>query len=413
MDQREALYGPLRQAGVFTWDLMDGEEYALSGIHLISPAFQEEIRQATQALYRIYTRVVKVLGEAGDELLAELGLPLETFSVVRRSIPKLPLTGIGRFDFARTEQGLKMLEFNSDTPTGLVEAYYVNEKACRFFSCPNPNEGMERHLLQTFQEMVRGYVQAGYATDHIYFSSLDWHEEDAGTTRYLLQQSGLPGQFVPLQDLRVGENRLYALVKGELRPVDVLYRLHALEILAGEKDVDGSPSGAELLDLAARGEVAFINPPSAFLAQSKGVQALVWSLHESGVFFTEEEHTLIETYMLPTFFENPFTGREAYVKKPVFGREGGGVAYYGAAGNTIEAELEPSFEKQLVVYQKAVDLEEIQVETVKGEYAGRLLWGSFVIGGIPSALVARVGGRITNNRSYYLPVGLKGDEENC
>ena len=410
MEQREALYGLVRKAGVFNWDRMDGEEYALGEIHLISKVFQEEIQQATGALYSIYARVVQVLGESGDELLTELGLPMETFSVVRRTIPKLPLTGIGRFDFARTEHGLKMLEFNSDTPTGIVEAYYVNEKACRFFGYSNPNEGMESHLHQVFQDMVRGYHKFGYPTEHIYFSALEWHEEDAGTTRYLLEQSGLSGKFVPLKDLQIGKDRLYVLEEGQLQPVDVLYRLHALEILAGEKDVDGFPSGADLLDLVARGKVAFINPPSAFLAQSKGLQALIWSLHENRVFFTEEEHNLIETYMLPTFFDNPFIGHENYVKKPVFGREGGGVFFYEATGEAIEEDVEHSFENQQVVYQKAVDLEEIQVETLKGVYAGRLLWGSFIVGGIPSALVARVGGRITNNRSYYLPIGLKGDE---
>jgi glutathionylspermidine synthase len=40
------------------------------------------------------------------------------------------LTVIGRFDFARMPQGLNLLDFNSDMPTGVVEAYLVNGKVC-------------------------------------------------------------------------------------------------------------------------------------------------------------------------------------------------------------------------------------------------------------------------------------------
>ena len=58
----------------------------------------------------------------------------------------MPLTAIGRFDFAVTEQGIKMLEFNSDTPTGIVEAFYVNGHVCRYHGAVNPNEGMDRMI---------------------------------------------------------------------------------------------------------------------------------------------------------------------------------------------------------------------------------------------------------------------------
>lgn len=411
---RESLYGPLRQEGIFTWDRMYGEEYALASFHLISQGFREELSRATKALYQIYSRVVEVLRAGEEELLVGLGLPPETWRAVRIHLPTLPLTGIGRFDFVRTSEGLKMLEFNSDTPTGIVEAFYVNEKACRFFGTRNPNKGMEEHIPQVFREMVSAYQHEGYSTEGIYFSSLDWHEEDAGTTHYLLNQSGLPGRFVPLKHLRMDGQRVYALIHDQLEPVDLLYRLHALEILAGEKDADGFPSGATLLQLVANKKVAFINPPSAFLAQSKGIQALIWSLHENGEFFTPEEHGLIEKYALPTYFENPFPGRkESYVEKPIFGREGGGVLLYSSDGELLSQDPERQYGTQPVVYQKAVALEEIQVETLNGLYDGHLLWGSFVIGGKPSALVARVGGPITNNGAYYLPVGLKGDGINC
>lgn len=407
-DRRDALYGPLREEGIFTWDWMYGEEYALADLHLIPASFREELATATTALGRIFAKVTPVLQQADDALLLELGVPQQALQAVRTTVLRKLPTAIGRFDFAKTEAGLKMLECNSDTPTGIVEAFYVNEHACRFFGVTNPNAGMDGQLRQAFAKLLQAYRDMGYPVEHVWFSSLDWHEEDKGTTLYLMEKSGLAARFAPLEKLRVWEDGLYVQEGDSLLPVDVLYRLHALEKLADERDEDGYPTGEHVLSLIADRKLAIINPPSAFLIQTKALQALIWNLHEAGEFFTKEEHATIETYMLPTYFENRFAGTDAYVTKPIFGREGGGVALYAADGTLLEKDQEEFYWEQPMIYQKRVELTEITVQTVTGPYAGRLLWGSFWIGGEASAIVARVGGPITNNLSYYLPVGMKG-----
>jgi glutathionylspermidine synthase len=406
-ERRELLYQPLRREGIFTWDWMYGEEYALASLHLISAEFRRELMSATNQLARIFAKVVPVIQQADDELLIELGIPEAAFGAIRTVVSVEIPTVIGRFDFAHTEQGLKMLEFNSDTPTGIVEAFHVNEHVCRFFGVENPNAGMNRQLSNAFQQFLAAYEQLGYSTRNIFFSSLDWHEEDKGTTLYLLQQSGLSGSFVPLEELRVYQDRLHALQDGRLVSVDVLYRLHALEKLAEERDADGYPTGEHVLDLIARKRLAVINPPSAFVTQTKALQALIWNLHELGEFFTPEEHEIISAYMLPTYWENRFLGQSGFVTKPIFGREGGGVVLHHANGEPAERDQEEMYWEQPMIYQQLVNLPQVATETINGEYRGYLLWGSFVIGGEASAAVARVGGRITNNMSYYLPVGMK------
>ncbi|WP_407921150.1 glutathionylspermidine synthase family protein [Brevibacillus migulae] len=409
-ERREHIYRPLREAGIFTWDYLYEEEYALADIHLIPSALRHEIAAATAQLGRIFQRVVPVLQQADDRLLHELGIPEEAWGAVRlRSKLSYP-TVIGRFDFAQTLEGLKMLEFNSDTPTGIVEAFYVNEHLCRYYGVKNPNQGHEHDLHQAFQQAVEEYKKANIPTEHVVFSSLDWHEEDAGTTRYLLENSGLEGRFVPLADLRVWQDRLYAKVGEELIPVDLLYRLHALEKLAAEQDEEGYPTGAHVLDLIARRRLTVINPPTGFLMQTKALQALIWSLHEEGQFWSEEEHAIIDAYMLPTYFENRFAGSTAYVTKPIFGREGGGVTLYSQEGETIARDMEQEYWEQPMIYQQLVKLPQVSVHTLKGRYEGHLLWGSFLLGGKPSAIIARVGGKITSNLSYYLPIGLIPNE---
>lgn len=408
-DRRDAIYLPLREAGVFTWDWMYGEEYALASLHEIDASFRQEIAEATEGLGRIFTKVVGILQQSPDELLLELGVPEAAIGAVKRVIDPERTTLIGRFDFAPTAEGIKMLELNSDTPTGIVEAFYANGRVCEYFGKTDPNSGLSAGLRDGFQRFAARYRELGYPTDRVYFSSLDWHEEDAGTTRYLLEQSGLAGQFLALADLRVYEDRLYALVDGEHQPVDLLYRLHALEKLAEETDTDGYPTGAHVLDLIARGHLAVINPPSGFAVQTKAVQALVWNLYETGEFFDEEERAIIGRYMLPTYLENRFYGQEPYVSKPIFGREGGAVTLHDASGQPIDRDVEENYWEQPMVYQKLVEMQEIEVETLKGPYRGHLLWGSFLIDGRASAIVARVGGRITGNLSYYLPVAVRDE----
>ncbi|WP_248926423.1 glutathionylspermidine synthase family protein [Paenibacillus hamazuiensis] len=404
---REAIYGPLREEGVFTWDTMYDEEYALAGLHRVSRETVRDIRLAAERLGAVIARTVDIVQQADDALLLELGIPQQALAACRVRLEGGQTTVVGRFDFAVTERGVKMLEFNSDTPTGIVEAFHVNERVCAYYGAENPNAGMNGMICDAFQAEAAKYRELGWAAERIAFSALDWHEEDAGTAKYLLAQSGLQGSFVPLAELRVYEDLLQAPGEdGRLAPVDLLYRLHALEKLAEECDEDGYPTGAHVLDLIARRRLAIINPPSAFVAQTKALQALIWNLHENGQFYTEDEHAAIRDHMLPTYLESgPLAGKR-YVRKPIFGREGGGIIIAETDGRIIAKDAEPHYWEQPAVYQEYVELPAGEAETLRGTYRGRLLWGCFYIGGKPSAIIARMGGPITNNLSYYVPAGF-------
>ena len=404
--RREAIYGPLRQQGVFTWDSMYGEEYALASVLPVSSEFRIELKRASEALGAIFARTSAVVMQADDELLANLGLPEATWAAVRNSLPELLPTVIGRFDFAATPTGLKMLEFNAETPTDIVEAFYVNARVCDAFGAADPNAGMAAGLTEAFRRAMNCYRRRGWATDRIVFSSVDWHEEDAGTTRFLLAQSGLDAEFVPLSQLRVYEDRLQVWDGQAHTPVDLMYRLHPLEKLAEEQDTDGYPTGRHVLEIVADGRLAMINPPAAIIAQSKAVQALIWSLHESREFYTPDEQATIEQYMLPTYFENRFSACSPYVTKPVYGREGGAVTLFGPDGVAWARDEEAEYWDQLVLYQQYAELPKLTVETLNGLYCGRMIFGSFLIDGKGSGVVARVGSRITGNMAYFQPLCL-------
>ncbi len=59
---------------------------------------------------------------------------------------------------------------------------------------------------------------------------------------------------------------------------------------------------------------------------------------------------------------------------------------------------------QELIYQRYIDLEQVHVETMEGIYQGRLIWGVFLLNGKASAISARLGGQITDDLAYFLPL---------
>ncbi|MDF2565039.1 MAG: glutathionylspermidine synthase [Massilibacillus sp.] len=406
LKRREEIYRPLRDNGIFNWDYMYNSEYALASIYAVSQENKAELAYAAERLGKIFTKAIEIVQIADRQLFLELGIPELTIAAARRVvIPEIP-TLIGRFDFTKTNQGWKMLEFNSDTPGGIVEAYYANGKVCDYYGLCDPNKGLESEITNAFQTIIKRYASLGYDTHKIVFSALDWHAEDAGTARYLMNCAKVNACFAPLKNLRLYKDKLWVLMDNALEPIDVLYRLHPLGLLSGEKDTDDFPTGAFVLKLIEEGKLAIINPPSAIIAQTKALQVLIWNLHEMQEFFTEEEHEIIDTYMLPTYMENRFLTKCPYVTKPVLGREGNGIGLYNEDGVLTE-NTSNHFVDQGSIYQKKVDLEVAEVETLKGVYRGYLLWGAFLLNGKASAIDLRIGGRITDDMAYFLPIHLK------
>ena len=410
--QREQIYAPLRKQGIFSWDFLYGQEYALASTCRISPADCSELAYATERLGVIFAKTIAVVQRGSDSLLAELGLPANAFPAVRLTLmPEIP-TLIGRFDFARTMNGWKMLEFNADTPGGIVEAYHVNGEVCRYYGSQDPNEKSKSDLQGAFVEAAASFAGKGYSINQIVFSALDWHAEDLGTVRYLQKESGLNAYFCPLADLRVYRDRLCALLDGEMVPIDLWYRLHPLGVLSEETDQDGYPTGAHVLDLMARRKVAVLNPPSALIAQTKALQALIWNLYEKKEFFSLPEREIITQYMLPTYLENRFAGKSPHVIKPALGREGGGITIFGPEGGLLQQSPEQAYRNQIMVFQQYVEMETVVVETLAGRRQGFAVWGSFLINGKASAVNIRVGGRITDDMAYFWPVIFADKKEN-
>jgi glutathionylspermidine synthase len=375
-------------------------------MYSVDPVLVKELRAAAKSMYGIISRTVKVLQQASDETLLGLSLPLSLLPLLR-AVPWDSRRILGRFDFAATLQGPKMLEFNADTPCLILEAYLANAAACSYFAVNDPNEGCLEDIEAFFAQSLVLAQGEGCATENVFFTAADF-EEDRRTAECLRAWSGLSarGRFVLLKDLRIYDDGLYAVTGNSLEKVDVLYRMHPLENFALDKAADGDPTGLACLRLAAEKKLVLINPIPALLAQTKALQALIWGLYTADEFFTVPEREAIARYMLPTCLENCFAGKSRYVEKAVLGREGGAVAIFGPDGTLLAKDKLPYYWQQPKVYQKYVDVKSIRVTGSQGESTGKLIWGVFVAGGNPSAVTIRLSGNITDADAKFLPVGM-------
>lgn len=390
------------------WADLYGEEYALYDISLLTKEQVADIRIISERIGAIFFKMGSLLRKVPDETLLEMGFPQETISFLR--LKMLPVESvISRLDLIPYGDSYKCIEINADTPTFIKELFSINGMVSKEFGVENPNDGMERLLRKAVADSV--YNSTTKESPHIVFTAHENHSEDYETVLYL-QQGVNPSKFTPLHQLHIQKG--VGLFDEDGKKIDILYRqTFPIENLILDQDQDGNPIGLWLLELVEKKKLAIINPPSAFLLQNKAVQAVIWGLHEEGhPFFTEQEHQWINDYFLPTYLEaEPFLQKGvSYVKKPVFGREGDTVEIFNKNGELIDADKQRSYLAYTSVYQQYIEHPIITFNSEKGKQEGKLLVGSFLLNGKAGAIGYRTGGNITNNLSYYLPVGLKDGE---
>ena len=385
------------------WADLYGEEYALYDVKLMSRQEAAHIRLVTERIGKVFTKTATLLRKVPDDTLLGMGYPKETLSFLR--LKTLPVESvIARLDLIPYRDGYKCIEINSDTPTFIKELFYINGKICKEFGVKNPNEGMEGQLYKAVQDSINQSSKGKLL--NIVFTAHEDNVEDRETVQYL-KQAVSPSKFTPLHKLQIQKGE--GLFDENGVRIDILYRqTFPIENAILDEDEEGNPIGLWLLELVVEGKLIILNPSSAFLLQNKAVQAVIWGLHENRhPFFTEQEHKWIEDYFLPTYLEaDPFlTKRLPYVKKPVFGREGDTVEIFHEDGGLQYADSQKSYTAYTSVYQLYIDQPVVNFQSEKGKQDGRLLLGSFLLNGKSSAIGYRVGGMITDNLSYYLPVG--------
>ena len=133
---------------------------------------------------------------------------------------------------------------------------------------------------------------------------------------------------------------------------------------------------------------------------------MIWRAYEASEWFSYDERVAIDRYMLPTYLEDPGeTGR--WVRKPIFGREGEGIAIFADGNPVARSARRGAYEDQPMVWQAYVPPPRVSFARCDGEVAeGYAVATCFVVDGAPSAIGMRIGAEITDSRTHFQPLGL-------
>jgi glutathionylspermidine synthase len=283
------------------WNESAYYEFSAKEVDLIEAATNELHARALEAVQHVIDH----------KLYARMGIPQIAVPLIERSWEEEPPSLYGRFDLAYDgENPPKLLEYNADTPTALLEAavaqwYWLQDT----FPSKDQFNSIHERLVALWKKLTP-YLPGG----GVDFCSVD-DVEDGVTITYLQDtagQAGLSTRAYPIEEIGWDGARF---VDPESRPIRAIFKLYPWEWMVHEKF-------GQHLEQAR--ETVWIEPPWKMVLSNKGILPVLWQMFRG------------HANLLEARFDDP-GALEAYVRKPLLSREGANVKWH-AAGAEIETE---------------------------------------------------------------------------
>ncbi|MFD3835041.1 glutathionylspermidine synthase family protein [Streptomyces sp. NPDC058642] len=285
----------------------------------------------------------------------------------------------GRFDLRYDGTGpARLLEYNADTPTSLVEAaspqwFWMEE---RFPGADQWNSLHER-LIAAWKKQAT-LLPPGSPL-YFAYSSADELGEDLMTVAYLqetAEQAGLDTAWISMEE--IGWDPLSSrFVDKQLRFIRSCFKLYPWEWLTTDRFAD------HVLDTldngGGTGSTLWIEPAWKMLLSNKALLAILWELYPG------------HPNLLPAYLDGPreLADSKGYVAKPLLGREGAGVTVHepGAA---------PMLREEPCCYQELSLLPEFD--------GNRVVLGAWVVEDESAGLgIRESSGPVTDAYARFLP----------
>jgi glutathionylspermidine synthase len=283
----------------FGFHSLGGTYWDESACYRFSAAEIDTLEAATAELHaRCLEAVARVVEKRDYE---RFRIPAAFQALVERSWKDEDATLYGRFDFSWDGEGEpRMLEYNADTPTALLEASVV-QWAWLQEARPGDDQFNSLHeKLIARWEAIRARLPAD---GRIYFAGDSASAEDQGNLDYLRDtalQAGLEALPIDIGDLGWDGARFVDL---DGRTVGALFKLYPWEWMVREE------FGQYLLKRGA----TVIEPAWKMLLSNKAILPVLWEMFPG------------HPNLLAASFE-PGRFSTDYVKKPLYSREGANVS---------------------------------------------------------------------------------------
>ena len=331
----------------------------------------ETIEAATEELHRLY----RAAGDriANDERLMSLcGIPAHYHAAVSDAWDRQdPALDFGRFDLAWDGTGQpKLLEYNCDTPTSLLETaivqWYWKEEVFPAFDQFN---SLHERLIERWEQVAHALPGRRVWFTHV----ADSVHEDTMTTTYmrdLAEQAGLETRGLLVE--QIGLDADGRILDQDDYLMTALFKLYPWEWLAAEE------FGQAIVPHMAN--TAWIEPVWKMMWSNKAVLAILWDMAPG------------HANLLPASFD-PQEISGDYVSKPVLAREGANIEV--VADGQVIASTGGAYQAGGRVWQQRYPLRDFG--------SGYPVLGSWCVGGEAAGLGIREDGLITSNRARFVP----------
>ncbi|WFE22058.1 glutathionylspermidine synthase family protein [Solwaraspora sp. WMMD937] len=327
------------------------------------------LEEATEELHRMAVTAAEHV--VTHRRYADFGIPAWATDAVARSLRERPPSLYGRFDlWYDGSWPPKLLEYNADTPTALVEAaivqwYWLEDTRPQL----DQWNSLHERLVAGWGQIKAGMYHPGV---HVTWSSEEETGEDLMTAGYLAEtarQAGLTAELLPMLDVGWDGRRF---VDAADQPITTCFKLYPWEWMLAE------PYGRLALEPGT--PTTWIEPAWKLLLSNKALLAVLWELFPD------------HPYLLPAYLDGP-RGMPEYVAKPLLGREGAAVRIVTAGG---EIENPGDYGAEGWCYQ--------EFRALPAFDGNHLVLGSWVVAGESAGAGLRESsGLITDGYARFLP----------
>jgi glutathionylspermidine synthase len=381
VEPRKGWPAIIEEQGLVYWktELPDGSTMPYwheSNAYTLTGAEVYEMEGAAKVL-------LEMLVEAGDyiieeNLFSQMGIPGWAVPRIKETWESEPPMVYGRFDFSYGPEGLKLLEYNADTPTALVETAVQWHWVQDVYGAGGDQWNMVHEaLVNRWKELL-----PRIPGNPLYFlhTTSENSGEDFMTVGYMIEtarEAGYNCELLPIE--RLGYTDELGFVDDQARPIRAAFKLYPWEWMVHEEFAD------EALERMGdgQGETLWIEPIWKMLWSNKGILPVLWRLYPD------------HPSLLPAYFEDEPNSLTSYVRKPLLAREGAN-SLIVIDGREADRGPDQGYGEEGFVVQQFADL---------GDYDGNHpVLGVWTVDMEPAGLGIRESdGLVTNNLSRFVP----------
>ena len=312
-------------------------------------------------------------------LFEQLRIPARVVPLIIASWEQEPPSLYGRFDFAYDGVSPpKLLEYNADTPTSLVEAslaqwFWLQD----VFPNKDQFNSLHERLIEQWR-VLHEYLQG----ERLHFAGMD-DIEDGMTLAYLrdtAEQAGISCESLTIPQIGLTSDGYFTDVND--RVIESIFKLYPWEWIVHEDE-------AFVRAVLDRGTtMQWVEPIWKMLLSNKGILAVLWELFPDSPYLLPASLALSDTLTW-----------DAYVRKPLLSREGANVTVTMFDQTLMESQGD--YGDEGYVYQG--------LATIPNLDGVHPVIGSWIIGQEAAGIGIRESKRlITDNLSQFVPHVIEG-----